>query len=187
MIDKIDFTPDAAKPPSNDQLGEISALARELIEKQQAVAKKESELKAAKEEQRIIEEDRLPTAMQAIGMKEFTLADGTTIEVKTEYHSNIAKAMRNAAFAWLRENNFDALIKRVIAVKFGKGEDTQADDFLALVKKQLPADTQLSDDESVHPQTLKAFVKECITEGTDLPRDVFGVHEINRAVLSSND
>jgi hypothetical protein len=37
--------------------------------------------------------------------------------------------------------------------------------------------------ESVHPQTLNAFVKEQLTSGKDLPADLFGVYVGSRAKL----
>lgn len=37
---------------------------------------------------------------------------------------------------------------------------------------------------SIHPSTLKAFVKERLAEDPQFPRELFGVHEVQKAAIS---
>lgn len=182
---KIDFSEDAEAPQLN-QLGVVSVLAHKMIEAAQRVQALSDQLLEAQSAFRQVQEVELPAAMLALGMKSLKLAKGASIDIKHEYHAAIPEARREEAYEWLRDNDLDHIIKRTLSVKFGKGEDAVADKVSKQLKKLLPDDAQFTDRPEIHPQTLKAFVKEMIETGTvALPRDVFGVHEIDRAILKT--
>jgi predicted NACHT family NTPase len=72
----------------------------------------------------------------------------------------------------LRDNNHGDLIKNTISVDFGRGEDNDAAD----LKQGLnDMGRSYTDKTGVHPQTLRAFVREQVESGQTLPLDLLGV------------
>ena len=64
---------------------------------------------------------------------------------------------------------------------FGKGEEDQAQ---ALIKElNINGWRSYSNNISVHPQTLKALIKECLAQGKDIPMDTFGAGPVTKAVI----
>ena len=79
----------------------------------------------------------------------------------------------NVAFNWLKTNGHEDIIKNVVSVQFGRGEDGKADYLLGNLQSQgfSPATKRW-----VEPMTLKAFVREQVEKGTDLPFETFSVY-----------
>ena len=102
------------------------------------------------------------------------------MEVKQTYGARIPVVHRDAAFAWLKEKGHDDIIKNLVSVPFGRGEDSLATDFINLAQKNGYAPDQKKE---VHPQTLKAFVKEQLEKGQEVPMDLFGVFTGQRASI----
>jgi hypothetical protein len=150
----------------------------ELAEKQLAleveVSKVEALLKEKQEELRHLSENVLPEAMGEEEVLEFTMEDGRKVSLATSYNASISEANRDIAFSWLRENGFDGLIKRSVSMEFGRGEDDMAEKYTAWLARKYP-DRSIKDKASIHHSTLRAFVRECVEEGRDIPMDAFGV------------
>lgn len=129
-------------------------------------------LNRAKERLKQISEVDIPTLMDSIGMAQFTLRTGVVISVEEVIRASIPKAQSLAAFAWLRANNSEALIKREVSVSFGKGENDAAEKLLTELSSQgLPVENN----ESVHASTLSAWVREKLKNGIEIPIELFGV------------
>ena len=64
------------------------------------------------------------------------------------------------------------LIKNQISAEFGKGEDQSAVKFIDNIKSLGYEPKQKV---WVEPMTLKAFVREQIAEGVDIPMETFGI------------
>lgn len=176
---QIDFTTDIEALPQ-EGLSILSQRVSELRIAQGAVAILEQDLKSAQEVVRYLEEVAVPEALGTLGMTEMKLASGEKIAVVREYHASIPKATESAAYAWLRETGNDSLLKRSVTVNFGRGEDSTAASTAAALREQgLPVEEKLS----VHPSTLKAFVRERMEEGAPLPESIV-VHIINRAKVA---
>lgn len=134
-------------------------------------------LKELGEQFRVITESDLPEAMDALGIEDFTLKNGRKITINQSYHPNISGDHEDEAFGWLRENGHDGIIKRNVSVEFGKGEDKIANYLLRNLRRYKSlSESSIKDKEGVHPQTLKAFVREMIESGENLPMEAFGVH-----------
>lgn len=165
---------------SENALAELSKLADEQAQAAARVADLEAQLEKARDEFRDISERRLPEKMDELGMEEFKTKTGLKIKVKEVIRASIPKPRQGEAFRWLRENGFGGLIKRAIAVKFGKGEDETAEK----LAHDLAEKYEVEDNASVHPSTLKAFVSEQLADGHEIPMDLFGVHRQRTAVIS---
>jgi hypothetical protein len=106
--------------------------------------------------------------------------DGMTVERKMIVAASIPVANREQAFEWLRANGLDDIIKNDITVSFGKGEDNVAGDVVGLLQERgFDPKTKTH----VHPSTLKAFVKERITDGKPIDLDLFGAFISNAAQI----
>jgi hypothetical protein len=169
------------QPVSNEELENISALAMVQVDLEREIAEIELHLKEKSDKLRELTEIKLPEAMMAVGMESFSLADGTAIKISKFYSASIPKDKSDEAFKWLRDNNYSEIIKRVINCKFGKGEDERANTVaLGLTQLNIP----FEDKESVHPQTLKAFVREQIEGGVTIPMDLLGVYVGNKSKVT---
>jgi hypothetical protein len=92
--------------------------------------------------------------------------------VATVISANISKDRSAGAHEWLRDNGFGDLIKNTVSVNFGKGEDDKAGE---LIKGLEDSGYNVDQKEAVHPSTLKAFCKEQIEKGSEIPTDLFGI------------
>ena len=125
--------------------------------------------------------ESLPDLMAEFDLTGFTLSDGSSISVVPTVGAHISKANQEEAFSWLRENGFQDLIKSDVSMSFKKGEDGRRADFIELAESQGLA---VSTKESVHTNTLKAFVKEeVVINGRNVPGDLFGVYTGQKAVI----
>jgi hypothetical protein len=157
---------------SSEELAMISGLANIQVQIEKEIVKLNEDLKIKMEELKVVQEITLPNAMAEVGMSEFKLSDGTKISIKNDVFASIPKDDGGRAFNWLRGHDFGGLIKNVVSCEFGKGEDAKAIEAAQLLAQSGYHPTQK---ESVHPSTLKAFVKEMMGNGQDVPADVFGV------------
>ena len=106
--------------------------------------------------------------------------DGLTVERKMIVSASIPQDRKEEAFAWLRENGLDDIIKNDITCSFGKGEDNLAGDVVGILREK---GFDPSTKTHVHPSTLKAFVKERVTDGKPIDLDMFGAFIANAAQL----
>jgi len=167
-----DYSDYTDKPASEDALAELSRLADQQMDKAVEVEKAEAELKRVTDEYRQIAEVDIPELMQELGLEEFKTTSGLIITIKEAVRASILAAQKAAAFRWLRENGHGALIKRVVKLQFGMGDDELAQ---AAIDK-LGDDYDIDDDSSVHAGTLKKFVKEMQAEGKEVPETMFSIH-----------
>jgi hypothetical protein len=166
---------------SDEKLKTIAEIAERQHRIEEEIARIEAALEMAKELQRLLSEERLPAAMLEVGLEEFKLSNGTKVTITKFYNGKIAPENEALAFNWLRENQHDSIIKREIKVPFGKGEDKAAE---ALKKKLEKLKISFTDKQGVHPQTLKAFIREQVESAKPLPMDLFGVYIGNRAKVT---
>ncbi|MFA7063759.1 MAG: hypothetical protein WC132_06450 [Methanomethylophilus sp.] len=154
------------------ELSQLSALAEQQAAAAAKVADLEAQLNKAREELRDIAERQVPELMDQIGIGEFKTTSGLKIKIDETIRASIPKAKAPLAFAWLKNNGHGSLIKRVVSVAFGKGEDERAEE----LRQQLSVQFEVDDNASVHPSTLAAFVREKLRNGEEVPLDLFGVH-----------
>lgn len=167
------------------ELSRISALAEELVRTDEEIAGMEESLKSMKQKRRQIAESDLPEAMDAAGMSEFKLASGRKVSLTINTYATISKKNEEPAFGWLRDHGYDDIIKRELRLLFGKGEDEKAFAvYDSLQKRPDLSDNEIISKESVHPSTLKAFVRRALADGVDIPFEVFGIHQITEAKIN---
>ena len=165
-----------------DQQGltSIAALARSVRDKEATISDLEQRLKDEKKALLKLTDEEMPAMLAEIGMASFSLDDGSTIDIKQTYGASIRVEKRPEAFEWLRDNGYDDIIKNTVACQFGRGADDQASAFAAFAQQQGYAPDQKTE---VHPQTLRAFVKERCEAGEEFPMELFGAWIGQRAVI----
>lgn len=164
--------------PTDAELTRISQLAERQVRTEQDIQNLEIALDRKSKELTQIRDKELPNALAEIGMSSFTLKSGRKISVKTEVYASIPKDGAQKAFSWLRQHDFGSLIKNIISAEFGKGEDEAALKAAGLLAE---AGFRPEQKESVHSSTLKAFLKEQISKGEDVPLELFGAFIVNRS------
>lgn len=158
-------------------LQRVVQLAELLLKLRQNVERLETELKAAKEDVRRVEQEDLPDLMQELGLQTFKLATGEVVDVKQDVECGISEERRARAHAWLTENGFGGLIKTEVVARFGRDQRDAA----VAVAEQIGGEMI----ERVHPATLKSFVKEQMEAGRAIPFDLFAIHPFNRVKITS--
>lgn len=162
-------------------LDDMAQLARALVEADEGVEQAEESLKRAKERARMLREETIPSAMQELGIEELKLDTGQKLSVKQEVYASIPADKKGQAFTWLEDNGFGGLIKVGVSVDFGKGEIDVANDFF---ESLCDSGYDPNFDTSVHPSTLKAFLKEQIASGASIPLDLFGARPVWTAKIT---
>ena len=156
----------------NNDLKQVAALVRQQLIFEQRVEDLTTELKRAQQDLANISGEVLPALLLEFGLSELRMGDGSKVTVSTQISASISKERSYAAHEWLRDNGFGDLIKNTVAVTFGKGEDDKAQ---TLVRELDGNGFNVDQKEAVHPSTLKAFCKEQIEKGSEIPSDLFGV------------
>jgi hypothetical protein len=165
-----------------DQAGlqTVAELARKIRDEEEYISSLEADLKKAKKGLLKLTDEDLPTMLAEIGLSSMKLDDGSEVTVKQTYGASILVDNRPAAYEWLREKGYDDIIKNTVACQFGRGEDDKAASFKAIAEKEGHYAEQKTE---IHPQTLRAFVKERVENGDDFPMELFGAYVGQRAVI----
>jgi|TARA_R110001592_G_scaffold17978_1_gene75238 hypothetical protein len=162
-----------------DTSKQLSSLVRKLRSIEETIQITEQNLKESKAERMKLSTDMIPSLMDEMGMDRIDV-DGLTVSRKMIVHASIPVARKEEAFAWLRDNGMDDIIKNDVTCTFGKGEDNVAGDVVGLLRDRgFDPKTKTH----VHPSTLKAFVKEQVTQGTPIDLDMFGAFVTNAAEI----
>ena len=167
---------------SQDSVKSISDKCNHLKDLNKQIEQEEEKLSLLKHKARDMEERIIPEMMQEAGVSLLKLADGLTVEVKPFYAAKIPESRVDEAFSWLRNRGYEDLIKNTITASFGRGQDNQVSE---LVKVCEDNGFAYNKKEKVEPMTLKAFVREQVEGGKELPFDLFGVYIANKTKITN--
>lgn len=157
----------------------LSDLVRKLRSVEKEIEDAEAHVKALKQEKHKLSIENIPSLMDEMGVDRLDV-DGVTVSRKMMVHASIPAANKDDAFAWLRDNGLDDIIKNDVTCSFGKGEDNVAGDVIGLLQERgFDPKTKTH----IHPSTLKAFVKERIENGKPIDLDMFGAFVANAAEI----
>tara|TARA_R100001460_G_scaffold74372_1_gene115448 strand:- start:540 stop:1130 length:591 start_codon:yes stop_codon:yes gene_type:complete len=189
----IDLLEDVA--PASNELGAIADMAQRMYDLENEINKLDESLKQKKQDLKMLAEQDLPDLMQELNIKDFTLNNGAKIEVKDVIQGSVPsqgaidrikdedekEAMRilqQQCFDWLRDNGLGDLIKSNVEVQFGRNEDDKCNAFTEeLREKKLYYKRAVG----VHPSSLNATLRERLSEGKDVPIEMFRVYMGRRA------
>lgn len=158
---------------------QLSQLVRTLRKIEKDIEDAEAHTKALKAEKHRLSVENIPALMDEMGVERLDV-DGVTVERKMIVSASIPVDRKAEAFAWLRENGCDDIIKNDVTCSFGKGQDNSAKNVISILED---AGFEPSTKTHVHPSTLKAFVKERVTDGKPIDLDLFGAFISNAAQI----
>ena len=164
---------DAAKSLS-DKVIELKNLEDEISNAEKSVSK-------LKEQAKTLSQFEIPAMMEEMHITKLKLKDGESVEIKKIYGASIPQEHQEAAFTWLRNNDLGDIIKNDITVTFGRGEDNKAAEYASLAQGQGYEPVQKI---GVHPQTLKAVVRERLESGREMPSDIFKTYAGNSTKIT---
>lgn len=176
------FIKDVIAEPTNEEMHEISTLAQQQLELEKEVKEYERILEEAKESLRHIQEVLLPEAMATVGMSEFKLANGAKITIKDDVYASLRADYILDAVKWLDGMGLGDIVKDDVTVKFGRGDSDKAKDIVSYAQAQ---GYNVSEKMSVHPQTLKATVKEQLARGVQFPEEFFSINPVKKSVIKT--
>ena len=177
----IDFEQDKEEIINKTRnVGKLADKIQEMQAVQKALEADEEQIKQKKKHLDYLSGEVIPTMLSEMGLSFLKLADGSSIEVKTNYSATITQAKKEEAFKWLRENGLGDIIKNEISVSFGRNEDNKAADYAELAKGRGFRPTQKL---KVEPMTLKAVVRERIEAGKEMPTELFNIFVGNKTTI----
>ncbi len=165
---------------NKDDIKSISDKCHQLNELQTQLKEKEEALSLLKHKIRDMEERIIPEMMQEAGVSLLKLSDGSTVEVKPFYAAKIPESRVDEAFGWLRSKGFEDLIKNTVTAQFARGQDNQVAELIKVCEDH---NFTYNKKQKVEPMTLKAFVREQVEGGKELPFDLFGVYIANKTTI----
>ena len=134
----------------------LSDLVRMLRKVEGEIETTEEHLKHLKSEKHKLSVENIPAPMDEMGAERLDV-DGVSVSRKMMVHASIPLDRKEEAFAWLRSQGLDDIIKNDVTLSFGKGEDNIAGDVIGMLQER---GFDPSTKTHIHPSTLKAFVKE---------------------------
>ncbi len=158
---------------------QLSQLVQNLRNVENQIEDAENHVKALKQEKHRLSVENIPALMDEMGVERLDV-DGLTVERKMIVSASIPKDRKDEAYSWLRENGCDDIIKNDVTCSFGKGQDNSAKNVIAILQD---AGFDPATKAHVHPSTLKAFVRERVTDGKPIDLDMFGAFISNAAQL----
>jgi hypothetical protein len=157
--------------PTDAETREIAGWVSKVQALEEKMAALEAELTEAKAQRRHVTTVDLPLAFQALGITRMDLA-GLTLTIRDIVAPNVKKDDVEAMHLWLEENGHGDLIKRLVKVPLGRGED----EALAKLEAYLSQERIEYDlTEGVAHNTLAAWAKMMVTDGQELPDRIFNL------------
>ena len=194
----IDLLEDVA--PSSNSIGAVADMAQQMFDLEKEINDLTELLKQKKQNLTKLAEQDLPDLMQELNVKDFTLNNGAKVEVQDIASGSIpsASAIQKAkgddkaelevrqqqCFDWLRDTGNGDLIKSNVEVQFGKGEDQACNEF---TKELQDRKLFYRRAQGVHHGRLNSFLKERLSEGKEVPHDLFRVYVGRRAKIIEGD
>jgi hypothetical protein len=174
------FDESGALSSVNTETGKtLSSLVKQLRSVEMQIEDAENHLKALKQEKHKLSVENIPAVMDEMGVERVDV-EGLTVARKMMVHASIPVARKEEAFEWLRQHGLDDIIKNDVTCSFGKGQDNLAGDVVGLLEERgFDPKTKTH----VHPSTLKAFIKERVTDGKPIDLDMFGAFIANAAEI----
>jgi len=161
----------------SDACNEMKKLENEIDQAEEVLSLKKAKYKD-------YQERKIPELMQEAGVNAIKLADGTQVEVKPFYGARIPESRTDEAFSWLRDKGFGDLIKNTVTTTFNRGQDNQVAELVRVCEQH---GFKYLQKQKVEPMTLKAFAKEQVEKGKELPFDLFGIYIANKAKLKTKE
>ena len=177
MEPTVDYSGYGQTEVSGGDLELLTGLAERQIELEAKIAERQEEIKDLEAQVREISWKQIPELFESLYMELFRLQDGSEITVVEQLRLSIPKDEERHAevIAWLIENNGSYLIKEEFGFKFDKGQGDAAKQFAEYCEKY-PGRLNMAHFEGVETNSVKAFIKNKLEEGEEVPLSMLGGH-----------
>lgn len=173
-----EFAADAADETATTDLTEVTNLAMQLLDLEAKVAKADAELKTLNGDLRQVSQVKLPAALKAARMKDFTLENGMKVSMKEDLKVSVPKVRKGDVIEKMREWGEGASVSNVISVDLGKGNDNAVKSLTATAE-EMGLDVNVSED--IPTATVKKVLKKRIEEGKNDDLTFFGAFPFTEA------
>ena len=163
---------------------DIAQSCNKLLETQKKMAAIDEQLKTLKATEATLSGQTIPNLMHKAGVSLIKLKDGSAVEVKPFYAARIPLSKVGEAFTWLRDNGHGDLIKNNVLITFRCQQDNEAKSLVAELREK---GHNVKQAEKVESMTLKAFVREQIQDGKNVPADLFGVYVASKTKITTKE
>lgn len=173
-LDMNEVSQDAANPPvpREEKLSQLATLAALQSGFEDYIEQLEDRLATAKDDLRKISDVQIPEIMQSLGIKKFTLTNGYEIEVKPWFNMSPSEDNIKAAYEWLDHNGHGDIVKHSLTLEVRL---TQANLLSAIKALADEGGISTKEKDAIHHMTAGAWVKEQLTLGKPIPRELLGV------------
>jgi hypothetical protein len=184
---EVDLLEDVA--PASNELGAVADVARKMQDLAHEINRLEDSLKQKKQDLKMLAEHDLPDLMQELNIRDFTLTNGSKVEIKDVITGSVPsqgaidrakgddkdelRIRQQQCFEWLRQNGGADLIKSNVEVQFGRNEDDACNEFTNELRSR---HMHYKRGVGVHPSSLNSFIKERLAEGKEVDLDLFRVY-----------
>lgn len=158
-----DLTKDAEALPNEEKLSRLATMALSMRELQDKIALTEAQLIGMKEELRKVSEDHIPSLMDEIGIEKITLKNG--LKLSTKFFAT-GKVLDDNVYDWFEKEGFADIVKSELTVKSRRIEKQDLAPIKAAIRE---AGLEFGEKDSIHYQTMGAWLRERIEEGGTLP------------------
>lgn len=179
MSDLPDYSDETPETPSSEALITLKRYVHAMLTAQNEVEDLETKLDAAKKEFARYSQELIPQLMQSIGLKSVTVTDGAQVVVESKLRTGEGYKLP-ADGRWreyLEKTGNEGLVKREFRVAYGRDEKKWAETFAQMLRDAgVGEHAKVTQIETIHPQTLVAFLKEQRKEHPDVV-EIFRVFE----------
>jgi hypothetical protein len=171
----------ADKPilPEDEKLGQLSKLVTQQLYIERQIKETEETLSKLKSDLAKVSEFEIPDLFNELGLQEFRIFSGIKVSVKPYYSGKITS---QEAYEWLEQHGHGGIIKGEVSIAFPKGYDKTKLNEIAKAASAVGLFAETL--ETVHPSTLRAWIKETIETGGEIDRTLFNIYEGMRTKLS---
>jgi len=160
----------------DEALGQLGTELERIKAVQDKIGTAEEMIKKLKDEEQLLA-DSITDLLQSRGVSELKLTDGSWVTTRESLRCAITVENKEKAFAWVRDQGDEDIIKNLVSVDFKKGEDK-----VALKFKQLAEDSGLIPNETstIHNSTLRSYLNAKLRDGVDFDETMFGVYRLTK-------
>ena len=178
----IDLRKDAPDQMKSVETETLSEEIEKLLSIQKKIKLLEDQAKDLKEDERHYSCVIIPKIMADQNLESLNLKDGSFLKVKKIYSATLKADKKAEGIHWLRDNGLGDIVKNNITVTFGQGEDNKAVDYASLARSNGYEPTQ---EEKVHPSTLKKVLEEQKDKGLEIPEELFNTFDGNQTYIKN--
>ena len=163
----------------DDKIDQLTKLATRMREKEKTIENLEKKLEQEKYEYNTVSAHEIPILMSELGMRSFTLDDGTFFSVVPVLKVSAPKEKINEIEDWLNKNGHGGLVKTNIDVSLPRASSKLPE--IKHVLDNMGIEYEVT--KGINYQTLNKWGREMEEEGMVIPENLFGVYRSHKTII----